>query len=83
MGNEPKETPAVYKLWTYGDADKYDITVEVPANTPKPPVAMTLPPTIESDDENAEIDLTWAQAMQLRSSLNDLFRWIHAEGLDE
>lgn len=83
MSTEPKETAAVSKLWTYGDADKYEITLDVPAHTQKPPVTMTLPPTIESDDENADIDLTWAQAMQLRSSLNDLFRWIHAEGLDE
>ncbi|QYB01449.1 hypothetical protein I1A62_29905 [Rhodococcus sp. USK10] len=82
MSNEPKETPAVRKLWTYGDADKYEITVDVPADVSTPPVTMTLPPTICSDEDDAEIDLTWVQAMQLRSSLNDLFRWIHGEGLD-
>ena len=77
--NMSKETAAVSKLWTFGDADKYEITATVPAEADVPPVTLALPPTIESDPENAEIDLTWAQAMQLRDSLNALHSWIAAE----
>ncbi|NKZ63030.1 hypothetical protein GTG23_02605 [Rhodococcus hoagii] len=61
------------KLWTFGDADECDITVDVPAATENPPVTLTF--------EDAEIELTWTQFLQLRGSMNDLHRWVRGEGL--
>lgn len=81
MTNEPKVTPPVTKLWTFGDADNYEITTDVPADTERPPVCITLPPQIASDPADAEIDLTWAQFVQLRDVVDQMYRWVRGEGL--
>lgn len=79
----PKETPATMKLWTFGDADKYDITVDAVADTVRPGVTITLPPTICTDPDEAEIDLTWSQFEQLREVVNEMHSWLHGEGLTQ
>lgn len=81
MTNDPKVTPPVKKLWTFGDADNYEITIDVPADTDQPEVTITLPPNIATDVEDAEIDLTWQQFLQLRDVADQMFRWVRGEGL--
>lgn len=71
MSDQTRETPA--RLWTFGDADKADITVDAPADVDQPPVTITF--------EDAEVELTWAQFLQLRGSMNDMYRWVRGEGL--
>lgn len=82
MSNEPKVTPPVAKLWTFGDADNYEITIDVTADTEQPAVTIVLPPNIATDPADAEIDLTWRQFKQLREVADQTFRWVRGEGLD-
>lgn len=70
------------KLWTFGDADNNDITVDVVADTLQPEVCITLPPTIcDGDQFDAEIPLTWRQFTQLREAMDDMYQWVRGEGL--
>lgn len=73
------DLPPTGKLWTFGNADAGEITVDVPADTCRPPVTFTFPATDGRDA--VEVEVGYDAAVDLYEQFGNVLGYLGMCGL--